>query len=200
MKALAFVDLHGSKKAYSAIKKKIQKEKPDFLICAGDFTIFEEEIERLMLKLSKLDGKIFLVHGNHEEEGMVKDISKKYKNVEFVHSRVVKYKDLIIIGWGGGGFTIRDIEFEAWARSIKKELKKYKEKKTIFVCHAPPYRTKLDVLSKAHHGNKSFRKFIREFKIDLTFCGHFHENSGKEDLVKGCKVVNPGPKGKVVTV
>ena len=202
MKALAFVDLHGDKKAYVSIKKKIKKEKPDFLICAGDFTIFENDIKKLMYKLSKLDGKVFLVHGNHEEATVVKRLAKEYKNIEFIHNRVVKYKGLVFVGWGGGGFTIRDVEFEIFARKIKKELKQYKKegKKIILISHAPFYKTILDSLDKGQHGNKSLTKFIKEFKVDFGFCGHFHENSGRDDKIKKCKVYNPGPKGKVVTL
>ena len=202
MKTLAFVDLHGDRKEYNSIKKKIKKEKPDFLICAGDFTIFENEVRHLMFKLSRLDGKIFLVHGNHEEETVIKKLAKEYKNVEFIHSKIIKYKDVVLVGWGGGGFTIRDIEFEIFARSIKKELKRYKRegKKLILVTHAPFYKTKLDTLAEEHHGNKSFTKFIKDFKVDVGICGHFHENAGKEDVIKKCRVFNPGAVGKTIEV
>ena len=197
MKALAFVDLHGDKKAYKSIEKKIKKEKPDFLICAGDFTIFENEIKKLMYKLSRLDGKVFLVHGNHEEEIVVKRLAKGYKNIEFIHNRVVKYKGLVFVGWGGGGFTIRDVEFESFVRKIKNELK---NEKIVLVTHAPFYKTSLDFLGDGHHGNKSLTNFIKEFKVSVGICGHFHENAGMEDMIKKCRVFNPGPKGKVITI
>lgn len=195
MKALAFVDLHGSKKNYDVIKKKVKKEKPDFLICAGDFTIFENDIKKLMYKLSKLNGKVFLVHGNHEEATVVRQLSKEYKNIEFIHGRVVKYKGITFVGWGGGGFTIRDVEFEAFIRSVKKKLKK---ERIVLVTHAPFYKTNLDLLGEGHNGNKSFTHFIKEFKVKVAICGHFHENSGMEDMIRKCKVYNPGPAGKVI--
>ncbi|MCK5283033.1 MAG: metallophosphoesterase [Nanoarchaeota archaeon] len=202
MKCFAFVDLHGQKKAYDDIKKKIRKAKPDFLLCAGDITIFEIGIKSLMRRLAKLDGKLFLVHGNHEEENIVRKIAKEYKNIEFIHRRIVKYKDLILLGWGGGGFTIRDHEFEKWVKTIKKDLKKYKKegRKIIFVGHAPFYKTELDHLGNVHNGNKSFTNFIKEFKVDIGVCGHFHENKGKEDTIRKCRVYNPGSRGKVIEV
>ena len=202
MKALAFVDLHGDKKAYVSIKKKIAKEKPDFLICAGDFTIFENNLKKFMYKLSKLNGKLFLVHGNHEEETVVRKLSREYKNINFIHGKVVSHKGMILVGWGGGGFTIRDVKFEVFVKSVKKNLKKYyKEgKKIVLVTHAPFYKTNLDFLGDGHHGNKSFTNFIKEFKACVGVCGHFHENSGKEDKIRNCRVYNPGPKGKVITL
>jgi Icc-related predicted phosphoesterase len=200
MKLLAFVDLHGEKKAYDNIKKKVKKEKPDFLICAGDFTIFENEIEQMMNRLSKL-GKVFLVHGNHEEETVVGKLAKKYKNIDFIHGKVIKYKDIVLVGWGGGGFTIRDVEFEDFVRTIRKDLKRYKKmgRKIILVSHAPFYKTSLDLLGD-HHGNKSLRNFIKEFKAEIGICGHFHENAGKEDKIKNCRLYNPGPKGRIITI
>jgi Icc-related predicted phosphoesterase len=202
MKTIAFVDLHGDKKNYNRLKKRISKESPDFLICCGDFTIFENSIKEMMRKISKFNGKVFLVHGNHEEEKVVAKLAKQYKNIEFVHGRVVWFRNLAIVGWGGGGFTVKDVEFEDFAKKVKKDLKKYKkeDKKIILVTHAPFYGTELDKINGGHHGNKSFTKFIRSFKVDYGFCGHFHENKGKEDLIRKCKVFNPGPKGKVVEI
>lgn len=202
MKCIAFVDLHGNRKAYDNLKKKIKKEKPDFLICAGDITIFENSLKQLMYKLSKFNGRVFIIHGNHEEAIVMRNLANQYKNIEFIHGRVVEYNDLILVGWGGGGFTIRDVEFEAFARSVKKDLKRYKKegKKIIFVGHAPFYKTELDFLEHGHFGNKSFANFIKEFRVDFGFCGHLHENSGKEDMIRDCKVYNPGPGGKVVKV
>lgn len=202
MKCLAFVDLHGSKKKYAELKKKVRKEKPDFLICAGDFTTFEHEVKHHLIELSKMDGYLFLVHGNHEEASVVRRISEQYKKIEFIHGRVVSFHNLILIGWGGGGFTNRDVEFEEGFKAIKKDLKKYKKqgKKLILVTHAPFYGTSLDLLYGIHRGNKSFTKFIKEFKVDYAFCGHLHENAELEDKIGTCRVFNPGPGGIIINI
>jgi uncharacterized protein len=200
MKFLAFVDMHGSNKAFHALKKKIINEKPDFIVCAGDFTVFEHAVKSILHAFSKFKLKLFLVHGNHEEEKVVAQVAKHYSNIEFVHSKVIEYNGAVIVGWGGGGFTERDVEFEGWARKIKNRLKQYKKdgKKIIFVSHAPPYKTKLDHLWKGHHGNKSFSRFIKELKIDVAISGHLHENSGKEDSIDKSRVYNPGQTGKII--
>ncbi|MBD3164498.1 hypothetical protein GF323_04810 [Candidatus Woesearchaeota archaeon] len=202
MKCLAFVDLHGNRKYFNILKKKIKEHKPDFLICAGDFTTFEQGVKKLVAKLSRLNKRIFLIHGNHEEEALVREISKKYPNVKFIHKRISAFKNIRLIGWGGGGFTEKDIEFEEWARTIKAKLDKFKKKKKILilVSHSPFYNTALDKIMGRHLGNKSLTGFIKKFRINYAFCGHFHENFGKGDKIKGCKVFNPGPRGKVVTI
>jgi len=50
-----------------------------------------------------------------------------------------------------------------------------------------------------HAGNKSIRKFIERIKPVLAISGHLHECVG-EDKIKETKVVNPGYKGKILTI
>jgi len=76
MKFLAFVDTHDEKKAFDILKRKIKGKKPDFLICAGDFTIFEHDLKKWMRKLDSLNKKLFLIHGNHENVNVVGHLSK----------------------------------------------------------------------------------------------------------------------------
>jgi Icc-related predicted phosphoesterase len=202
MKVLAFVDMHGSMDNFDAMKKKVEKAKPEIIVCAGDFTIFENDIKKIMHKFSKLGKKVFLVHGNHEEGIVVKGLAKEYENIEFIHKRIAHHKGVVLLGWGGGGFTIKETEFEKWIRKEKKVLKQYKHegKKLIFVAHAPFYKTHIDFLDGVHRGNKSFRNFLKRYDVDLGFCGHFHENEGKEDKVGHTKIYNPGPKGKLIEI
>jgi len=198
MKCLAFVDLHGSTKAYE--KVKIKAKKSDFIVCAGDFTVFETDIKKWMKKFSELEGKVFLVHGNHEDERICKQLAKNYSTIEFVHGKIIEYHSLVIVGWGGGGFSQKDFEFELWVKDHSKELKKHAGKKILFITHAPFYKTALDLIGDQHAGNKSFRKFILDYNVDLAICGHFHENAGKQDTIKKCTVYNPGPHGKIIHV
>ena len=45
MKILAFVDLHGSLNALKRLSKQIKSKKPDIIVCAGDISIFENNLE-----------------------------------------------------------------------------------------------------------------------------------------------------------
>ena len=80
--------MHDSEYRITTFIDAMKKEKPDFLICAGDFTTFEHDIKTTMRKLSKL-GKLFIIHGNHEEATVVRNLSKLYKNIDFIHKKVV---------------------------------------------------------------------------------------------------------------
>lgn len=74
---------------------------------------------------------------------------------------------------------IRTVEKESG--TIHDDLEKLKKlsnpKKTIYVIHAPPFNTKLDVITtKAHVGSKALREFIEKEQPLLALHGHIHES------------------------
>ena len=199
MKLLAFTDIHGSLTALKRIGQKIKSQKPDLLICAGDISIFEHGIVGILRRLNRLNKKIIIVHGNHEDDSTFRKYSGIFKNIVFIHKAHHIENNLMFLGFGGGGFSAREKEFENLAnQKFKKIIMQNPDKKIILLTHAPPYGTKLDRLGKNHAGNKSFRKFIEKNKIDLHICGHLHENFGKSDKIKKSLVINPGPFGKLL--
>ena len=199
MKILAFSDTHGSLRAFRRLEQKIKNEKPDILACAGDISIFEHGIIGILRKFNKLNKKIIMVHGNHEDDATFSKCSRMFRNLIFIHKKHHVENDVLFLGFGGGGFSMRDRKFEKLAETnFKNIIAKNKGKKIVFVTHAPPYKTKLDKIGINHAGNKSFRNFLEKNNIALMICGHLHENFGKEDKIGKTKVINPGPFGKIV--
>ncbi len=201
MKILAFTDTHGSLSALRRIEHKVKLQNPDLLVCAGDISIFEHGIIGISRRLNKLNKKIIIIHGNHEDESTFRKLSKLFKNIIFTHKKHYAENDILFLGYGGGGFVMIDKEFEKIANAkFKKIIKANKDKKIILVTHAPPYKTRLDKLIQGHSGNKSIRHFVEKNKVDLLICGHLHENFGKEDKIKKTKIINPGPFGKIIYI
>jgi len=112
MKILAFVDLHNSLSALGKIKQKAKKEKPDLIVCAGDLTIFEHSLDYLLSILNRLNIPILIINGNHESIKSMKAACSLFKNIEFIHDKVVRKNDLVFFGYGGGGFSTIDKDFE----------------------------------------------------------------------------------------
>ncbi len=200
MKLLAFVDSHGSASALKVLKEKVKKSNPDLIVCAGDFTLFEHNINKILKKINSLGKPVFLVHGNHESRLRIQKLCRDFKNIRFIHKKIVPFKNILLIGWGGGGFSFTDKEFEKF---IKKNKQKLKNKKIVLITHAPPYNTKVDYLaySKMHAGNKSITQCIKSNKnVILAISGHLHETEGKKDKLNNCVIVNPGTSGRIFTV
>ncbi|MBI1936270.1 metallophosphoesterase [Candidatus Woesearchaeota archaeon] len=201
MKILAFTDTHGSMMLLKKIERKARYYNADLLVCAGDISIFERGIFSILKRLNKIGKKIIIVHGNHEDAHTLSKYSKSFKNLIFIHKKPYAENNLLFLGYGGGGFSIRDREFEKIIQQrFSKIINDNKDKKIILITHAPPYGTRLDRIGKNYCGNKSIRKFIERNKVDLHICGHLHENFGKEDKIGKTKLINPGPFGKMILI
>lgn len=197
MKILAFVDLHGSITSLRKIIRQAKKPDIDIIVNAGDHTIFSEKHRFILRELNKIKKPVLIIHGNHESEKETRKLCKTIKNCIFIHNKLYKKNNCVFFGWGGGGFSLIDREFEKAARKFKKQ---FKNKKIILITHAPPYKTKVDGILKEHAGNKSIRNFIIKQKPILNITGHLHENAGKTDKLARTKIINPGPKGKVLEI
>jgi hypothetical protein len=193
MQILAFSDIHGNSRALDAIIKK--SKKVDLLVCCGDLTIFEHGITGMMNALNKLNKPVLLIHGNHETDDVVGGLCKKYKNLFFIHKKQYCVEDVCFIGFGGGGFSLRDEELEKFMKRLKP-----KKDKIILATHAPPYGTRLDSIFRGHRGSKTVADFIKRFKPIYAFSGHLHENEGRTDKIGKTIVINPGKFGKIIKI
>jgi uncharacterized protein len=194
MKILTFVDTHGSHAIQKRLDEMVKKDKPDVIICAGDMTIFGNEIDLVLMHFNRWKIPTLIVHGNHESESSVRKASSLFEYTHFLHKRTMKINGYTFVGYGGGGFSMRDPGFEQFAKTLPKN------QNLVLVTHAPPYGTKLDFIIDSHCGNKSFTEFIKKNQPLLMICGHLHENSGKEDVIQKTRVINPGPHGKIIKI
>tara|TARA_Y100000310_G_C20578738_1_gene761864 strand:+ start:589 stop:1194 length:606 start_codon:yes stop_codon:yes gene_type:complete len=196
MKILFFVDLHESKKALEQLKKKAKKA--DLIVCAGDFSIFENKIKWVLREIDRMGKEVLLIPGNHETLGITRNICSASKRLKDIHGQVFKKGELLFVAYGEGGFSDTDPGFEKfWAKKkqVILDLQK-KGLKLIFVTHGPPYGTTVDDMGqKDYVGCKSYTKFIKRHKPLLSVSGHLHENAGKEAWIGKTLVFNPGPKG-----
>ncbi len=151
--------------------------------------------------------EFYVIMGNDDFRVNLKILEKAEKNniLKSIHKKSAKLnKNLSIAGYSFVNptpFRLKDWEkpdfkndkapahlFSGEIRSIGKEdgtikddLESMKKlsvpKKTVYVIHAPPFGTKLDVImDKVHVGSKSVRKFIEKGQPFLTLHGHIHES------------------------
>lgn len=199
MRILAFSDVHGDISTLERFKKEIKLKKIDVVLCAGDFTFFENHVEIIIKKLSELGTDVLLIHGNHEYDEVVRILAKKYKNLHFIHKKAKKIGDFVFIGYGGGGFSLKDAEFVKTMKKLTEGLSR--KENLILMTHAPFHGTKIDIVpGYGHVGNKDYRKFIENNNVILGLAGHIHECFGKIDKIGKTLVISPGYRGKIITL
>lgn len=208
MKILAFVDIHGSMKALKRVEEKAKDA--DLLVCAGDMSMFEQGLDVLLGRLNKIGKTVLMINGNHETPEVLEKECERFDKIIFIHKKTYKKGKVMFIGFGGGGFSLTDEEFEKFGDRIIKKIKKSKKDKKkkskkekglkmVLVTHSPPYGTKLDFL-KEYSGNKSVRSFVERTKPKLVICGHFHEHRGEFDYIGKTEIINPGPYGRIIKI
>ena len=210
MRILLFTDVHSSLKddsfryyvaSLGGLMKKfnpiLEKSREcDILVCCGDLSVFSSGLEHSMEMLKKAGKKVLLIPGNHEDANDVERLCDG-KNLVFMHKEVLTIGDVTFAGYGGDGFSERDIELEKWAKDVKKRI----SGKSVLFTHAPPYSTKLDNLPGwGHRGSKSVRKAIEILQPDLFASGHFHETFLKQDRINNTRLINPGDEGIIIEV
>ncbi len=194
MKILAFVDMHGNLSSLIKLKKKAKKA--DLIICAGDVSLFEADLEYLLLELNKMGKPILMLHGNHEMQSTLKNMCKPLENITFFHKKIKRIDKITFIGYGGGGFSLTEPDFSKFISKNKEKIKG----RIVLAVHAPIYNTKIDKIYGEHYGNKTFRDFIEKKQPELVICGHFHETAGITDKIKRSLIINPGPDGKIIEI
>ncbi|MFH0977913.1 MAG: metallophosphoesterase [Candidatus Woesearchaeota archaeon] len=200
MKILAFVDMHSSYSSLAAIIKK--SAECDMIVCAGDISEFERNIDHLMYKLAALQKQVLIIPGNHESGEGLRQLCKSHENIFYLNGKIFETGNHIFAGIDGNGFAMRDAQFEIKAREVEKSIEKKRttDSRLVVVTHAAPYKTRLDLLFGKHHGNESVRGFIERLRPNIAVCGHFHENQGKQDKIGNSLIINPGHDGRIVEI
>lgn len=195
MKILAFADTHGN---LNAMKRLLEKGRGvDLLICAGDISNFGHNLKGLVAKFKNLNKPMLIVHGNHESEEQIREVCKNFKWVICIHKGAYQLGNYYFFGYGGGGFSREDPEYEKLIKKFKKTLKK--ETKVVLITHGPPYGTKCDMMPhQGHVGCKTYTKVDKELKPILHICGHLHETDSIRDKIGDTLIINPGAKGKII--
>ena len=195
MKFLTFTDLHEDKDALLSLLKRAKQEDIEFLVTAGDLTVFGKSLRYVLKNLNDLGKKVYLIPGNHESDTMLNNVLSDYPFCINFNSKAISLGNYVLLGFGGGGFSVEDAEFRKISRNWYSQ---YQDNKTILVTHGPPFGTKVDILEGKNVGNRDFRKFIDRIKPKLVICGHLHEAAGKVDQIGDTKIINPGWDGMVV--
>lgn len=114
-----------------------------------------------------------------------------------LHGHAFIREDVGIFGVGGSNITPLNTPNEYEENKIESFiLQGYQQIKDLpfklFVSHAPPFNTKVDMLTSGLHvGSTAVREFIEKYQPEVCLTGHIHEAKG-EDYIGRTVIINPG--------
>jgi hypothetical protein len=187
LKILASSDYHGNVRAASRIAEAASNQGFNLILVAGDLTTLGPVALAREIVEILLESKIPVLHvpGNMDPAGVheaLKDLGVS------LHGEAVIIENVAFVGAG--------YEYEVLER-LEAGIRKLKGKKPdIFLTHAPPYRTKVDLSwSGSHVGSEELAEAIKKYGPRLAVCGHIHEARGT-DRINQTLICNPGPASK----
>jgi len=219
-------DLHGEIHAYERVLEIgagknvkaiiIGGDITPFLTARGDIAMYQREfLEYYMIpKLKdfkrKVKKNVFIMMGNDDLKINTDVLEKAEKRGLFklINQKVYKIGGKYVAGYSYVNetpFLLKD--WEKPEAKMKKDMDRLAHLsdplRTIYVMHAPPLNTSLDVIfSGAHVGSSAIRDFILAKQPYLTLHGHIHESyqmSGNWREISGKTVsVNPGKQNILV--
>jgi Icc-related predicted phosphoesterase len=215
-------DIHGNLQFCERIFEVARMKKISGILISGDLAPpFNREGQRIFLEqylIRRIEDffedtgiPVFAIMGN-DDFSVNADLLEKADRKGFLHYMDRRKKTF-------GGFDIYGYPFvnptpfllkdwEKQEHQISEDLDDLVEgrisENTIFMFHAPPYNTTLDILHYGEHcGSMAVREFIERHQPYLTLHGHVHESPEKSGVISdkiGKTIsINPGPM-KIVLI
>lgn len=193
MRILALTDIHG---AYEIAGKIIRREAADVVIIGGDLTTVGsvKEAEEALELFRKTAPAVYCVAGNMDLPEH--DVLFARMNIS-LNGQGVRIGDVGFFGVSGAPLSKMHTPHEFTEEEIAETIGRgyaaiAQTPQKVFVPHAPPFGTKVDVVrAGAHVGSTAVRDFIETCHPDVVICGHIHEARG-QDRLGSTVVVNCG--------
>ncbi len=203
MKILAASDIHGNKTFIDNLAKKAEKENVEMVVLCGDLTFSEISLEGIIGPFKKAKKKVLLIPGNHETLASADFLSSLYGKyyVKNLHGYYFCKDDIGFFGCGGGNVGLFSLDEDEIKYTLTKAYRGVsKSKKKVMLTHIPPFGTKTDKILFGSAGSTSIKNAIEKIQPDFCLCGHIHECFEKEDMIGKTRVINLGPKGKIINI
>ena len=175
LKEIGIIPVKLSDKEFEGVKKSVESIKRIKIKHQHEFLLnFLDEFK---------DMNPYFIFGNDdfkELEGIA--IKSKF----YINERILHLDSFDIFGFSYVNTT--PFENKGWdlsEKEISKKLEKVSfESDFIFVSHAPPYNSGLDVVEGKNIGSLAIREFIEKHQPFLSLHGHVHEFTGTAKIGK----------------
>ncbi len=193
MRILALTDIHG---AYGVMEEIARREEPDGIVIGGDLTTFGtvSEAEGALRAIAPLSALLLCVAGNMDSRRHDELFERLGLSI---NGSGVRHGDVGFFGVSGAPLsrlhTPYEIPEEEIAVRIRAGYAMVRDAPVkIFVPHAPPYGTRVDIVHAGYHvGSTAVREAVEDLQPAAVICGHIHEGRGV-DVIDQSQIVNCG--------
>ncbi len=193
MKIVAFGDIHEHINNIGKIKGLSDA---DCVIITGDLTNVGgiERAKRVIDCVKRYNPNVYVQVGNFDRKEVDGYLIGLGINL---HGNGFILEDIGIFGVGGSNLTPFNTPIEYTEKQIEAFIYEgYKKVKDVslklFISHAPPFNTRLDVVAGGQHvGSKAVSRFIEKHQPEICITGHIHEAKGKDSIGRTL-IINPG--------
>jgi Icc-related predicted phosphoesterase len=197
LKILAAGDLHGSEIIAERLAIKAKRENVDLVILAGDISSpFKKE--KVLGHFKERGLETVFVPGNWDSDLDVRFMEDMYSMTNLEGYYFSKGR-IDFLGIGSSGFKLNhDIEKDFPKLEKKFKSLEGKTRKKVLVSHLHVAGSKAEF--SGFRGSYVLRKIIEELEPDLIISSHIHEAEGIEEKIKKTKIIQVGPRGKILKI
>lgn len=198
MRLLVFSDVHGDQSIISKIRQEAKN--CDLILCCGDITPVHGKPLDTARQIGKFDVQLLAIPGNFERPNDMEEICKELGWIN-LHGKHVEINGLGFAGCGGGNISPFNTPYELTDEQFKEILKKFTIRdRFVFLSHCPSKGFVDKVRSGTHVGSAAIEEFVRKTQPILQFCGHIHEEGGREAMHGKTRICNVARQVKLIDV
>ncbi|MFN8543968.1 MAG: metallophosphoesterase family protein [Candidatus Binatia bacterium] len=194
MRLVCIGDVHMAFRAIEELGPELAAA--DATILTGDLTHFGEPRDalRVVEAVRQFCPHVLAVTGNLDMPWVIDAFREAGISL---HGEGRRLDDLGVFGCGGSNVTPMDTPTELSEEELGAVLERgwatvASAPRTLMICHAPPYDTRLDrLMNGTPVGSPAVRRFIERRQPDVAVVGHVHEGRGV-DRVGNTRVLNAG--------
>jgi len=212
-------DIHGREEVYEKLLEMGKQKEIKAVVIGGDISpgfaisgqreFLESYLVPTLKAFKKTRKPVLLIMGNDDYNINLDLLERAEKAglLHLLHMKTVRVGDFSFVGYNcinPAPFLIRDWmkEDEDFSKDLE-QLRSPFPRKTVYVLHAPPFNTSLDVIWNGEHvGSKAIRSFLLQEQPLLSLHGHIHESpdiTGKwKDTLGKTMAINPGNETIVI--
>lgn len=189
MKLLAVGDIHGDKSLLDQVVKQSICEDVDAIVICGDLSGPENDLTGLIGPLKQTNKRVFLMHGNHDQQASMQVLSEVY-DTKFLHGNSYQIQDVSLVGCGGSNIGPEAMSEEKIDEYLTQAFTSATTEKKILITHNHPDNTMMQNFSDFVPPSQAIAKAIENFKPDIAICAHIHEAGGVEEKIGNTRLIN----------